>query len=130
MEQVLKDMANNADRKMKVKLPKVLNRAMGHVTSLAFQFSAMNWNSDTAAYQESTHKQGQVFVQATFTAMQAYKPAGIKSRNSEADVNEPAGAPNPCSILCEILFDFQLLVLLQILCLSLLIFGSSTNCSL
>ncbi|KIM51398.1 hypothetical protein SCLCIDRAFT_33465 [Scleroderma citrinum Foug A] len=42
VEQVLKDMANNADGKMKVKLPKVLNRAMGRVTSSAFQFSAVN----------------------------------------------------------------------------------------
>ena len=129
VEQVLEDMANNADGKMKVQLPKVLNRATGHVMSLAFQFLAVNWNSDTTAYQESIHKQGQVFVQATFTATQAYKQAGIKSGNSEADVNEPAGAPNPHSILCEILFDFQLLVLLQLLYLSLLVFGSS-NCSL
>ncbi|KIM50201.1 hypothetical protein SCLCIDRAFT_146130, partial [Scleroderma citrinum Foug A] len=56
VEQVLKDMANNTDGKMKVKLLKVLNRAMGHVTSLAFQFLAMNWNSNTTAYQESIHK--------------------------------------------------------------------------
>ena len=118
VEQVLKDMANNTDGKMKVKLLKVLNRAMGHVTSLAFQFLAMNWNSNTTAYQESIHKWGQVFVQATFTALQAYKPAGIKSGNSEADVNEAVGAPNPHSFLCEILFDFQLLVLLQLLYLS------------
>ena len=56
VEQVLKDMANNTDGKMKVKLLKVLNRAMGHATSLAFQFLAMNWNSNTTAYQESIHK--------------------------------------------------------------------------
>ena len=70
VEQVLKDVANNADGKMKVKLLKVLNRAMGCVTSSAFQFLAVNWNSNTAAYQELIHKQGQVFVQAMFTATQ------------------------------------------------------------
>ena len=128
VEQVLEDMANNTDGKMKVKLPKVLNKATGRVTSSAFQFSAVNWNSDTAAYQELIHKRGQAFVQATFTAAQAFKPTGTKSAgNSEADVNEPAGAANPRSFLCEILFDFQLLCLLQLFYLSLLI--GVPNCS-
>ena len=128
VEQVLEDMANNTDGKMKVKLPKVLNKVTGRVTSSAFQFSAINWNSDTTAYQESIHKRGQAFVRATFTAAQAFKASGTKSGNSEADVNEPS-TPNPRSFLCENIFEFQLSCLLLLFYLNLLIFGVS-NCSL
>jgi len=120
-------MANNADGKMKVKLLKVLNKATGRVTSSTFQFSAINWNSNTTAYQESIHKRGQAFVRAMFTAMQAFKATGTKSGNSEADVNEPS-APNPHSFLCENIFEFQLSCLLLLFYLNLLVFGIS-NCS-
>ncbi|KAF8837066.1 hypothetical protein BDN67DRAFT_1014158 [Paxillus ammoniavirescens] len=73
VEQVLADMANSPDGKMKIKLPKVLNKHTGCKTSAPFQFSSANWNSDTAAYQESIRKRGQAFVHSVCTAAQAHK---------------------------------------------------------
>ena len=49
-------MVAGAEKKMKVKLPKVLNKQTGRETSAPFQFSSANWNSDTEAYKESIHK--------------------------------------------------------------------------
>ncbi|KAF8837067.1 hypothetical protein BDN67DRAFT_983500 [Paxillus ammoniavirescens] len=85
VEQVLADMANSPDGKMKIKLPKVLNKHTGCKTSAPFQFSSANWNSDTAAYQESIRKRGQAFVHSVCTAAQAHK--GTKNGTSDTNTD-------------------------------------------
>ncbi|KIK81740.1 hypothetical protein PAXRUDRAFT_155330 [Paxillus rubicundulus Ve08.2h10] len=50
VEQVLADMANSPNRKMKIKLQKVLNKQTRRETLAPFQFLSANWNGDMAAY--------------------------------------------------------------------------------
>ncbi|KAF9227238.1 hypothetical protein BS17DRAFT_454989 [Gyrodon lividus] len=97
VEQVLADMANGPDSKMKIKLPKVLNKLTGHESSAPFQFLATNWNGDTAAYREAIQKRGQAFACSVFAAAQAHK--GTKSgTGSDADASE-SGIVNPRALL-------------------------------
>ncbi|KAF9222236.1 hypothetical protein BS17DRAFT_839272 [Gyrodon lividus] len=105
VEQVLADMANGPDSKMKIKLPKVLNKLTGHESSAPFQFLATNWNGDTAAYREAIQKRGQAFACSVFTAAQAHK--GTKSgTGSDADASE-SGIVNPCALLCKIFIFYS-----------------------
>jgi len=55
-EQVLQDMVTSVDKKMKIKLPKVLDKQTGQKTLAPFRFSSANWNSNMEVYKESVHK--------------------------------------------------------------------------
>ncbi|KIK75807.1 hypothetical protein PAXRUDRAFT_29040 [Paxillus rubicundulus Ve08.2h10] len=105
VEQVLADMANSPDSKMKIKLPKVLNKQTGRETLAPFQFLSANWNGDTAAYRESIQKRGQAFVRSIFAAAQAHKGIKTGTSNANTDTSEP-GTVNPRALLCEIFTSF------------------------
>ncbi|KIJ57930.1 hypothetical protein HYDPIDRAFT_46803, partial [Hydnomerulius pinastri MD-312] len=49
VDEVLASMADNGG-KMRIKLPKVLNKATGKETSGPFMFSVSNWGTQTLAY--------------------------------------------------------------------------------
>ena len=89
---VLADMASNQDGKLKIKLPKVLNKQTGWEISAPFQFSSLNWNGDTKAYRESICKQGSAFASLIFAAVKAVQ-GSIEENDKLADIN-------PHALLC------------------------------
>ena len=90
---------------MKVKLLKVLNKQTGWETSAPFQFSSANWNSDTEAYKESIHKQGEKLTKEIFAAAHAHKHVRNGNGTSAGEGHSSGtDARNPHAILCKILF--------------------------
>ena len=63
--QMILDMAEN-NNKMKMKLLKVLNKAMGQESSTPYQFLSQKWNAGIASYKQSIERRGADFIQAIF----------------------------------------------------------------
>lgn len=109
VEQVLTDMAENPEGKMKFTLPKVLNRATGRETTGPFMFSAANWGGDTASYQESIIKKGAAFISDTVAAVYCMKGQSGNNSSSTGGDAEENGTVNPRAFLCmffSLLFIF------------------------
>lgn len=101
VEQVLADMADNPEGKMKFTLPRVLNRATGRDTSTPYMFSAANWSGDTASYRESITNKGATFVSETIAA--AYCAKAKSSNNSSSTGGDTENvAINPRALLCKL----------------------------
>ncbi|KAG8219265.1 hypothetical protein J3R82DRAFT_106 [Butyriboletus roseoflavus] len=93
------DILSSTDRKSKVKLPRVINKQTGQVTTTPFQFLSANWSGDTAAYRGLVCRRGPDFVQAIFSEAHA-----LKSVKAEPASGAPAGGTgtvNPCFALCK-----------------------------
>lgn len=77
------------DRKLRITLPKVLNKQTGQESSTLFQFSSANWYRDTMAYRKLICKWGGGFVHMIFEATNAAKveQASCEETNEPVDVN-------------------------------------------
>ncbi|KIJ10191.1 hypothetical protein PAXINDRAFT_16761 [Paxillus involutus ATCC 200175] len=95
VEQVLTDMTESSDGKMRVVLPKVLNKATGRETSELYMFSATNWGGNTASYKESILKRGTGFTCDMIVAVQRTKSTNTCSDMSSSAGGTPANSVNP-----------------------------------
>ncbi|KIJ67661.1 hypothetical protein HYDPIDRAFT_165537 [Hydnomerulius pinastri MD-312] len=103
VKQILADMAESPEGKMKVMLPKVLNKATGRETSGPYMFSSTNWGGNTAGYRESIFKRGAGFTRDMIAAAQHMKSAkapGSDVPSSACDTLE--SGVNPRAFLCKI----------------------------
>ncbi|KAI6142999.1 hypothetical protein BKA82DRAFT_4017760 [Pisolithus tinctorius] len=80
-------LAESSDRKMKIKLPKVLNKATRWETSSMFSFSPLHWGDDTMADKEAVLKHGPTWLLSTFGAIHCV-------RNAKASGNTSSEGPN------------------------------------
>ena len=96
VDQVLVGMAGNQDRKIRIMLPKVLNKQTRWKTTAPFQFLSANWHRDTMAYRESLSKRGGTFVRAIFAAATNIHKA---AQGNGEESNGPVGV-NPHTLLC------------------------------
>ena len=85
--QIILDMAENSN-KMKIKLPKVLNKAMGWESSAPYQFSSQQWNVGTASYKQSIERRGADFIQAIFVEVHSLQNQKL---GIDADLSSGAG---------------------------------------
>ncbi|KAG6371004.1 hypothetical protein JVT61DRAFT_10724 [Boletus reticuloceps] len=103
IEQVLVDMIDAPDGKMKVKLPKTLNKATGRETSTPYQFSASNWSVGTANYKLSVERRGPKFVRSVFAEAQSRRNLKIANM-AEGDctaASKNANNADPRALLCN-----------------------------
>ncbi|KAG6374998.1 hypothetical protein JVT61DRAFT_3773 [Boletus reticuloceps] len=103
IEQVLVDMIDAPDGKMKVKLPKTLNKATGQETLTPYQFSASNWSAGTANYKLSVKRRGPEFVRSVFAEAQSRRNLKI-ANTAEGDctaASKNANDADPCALLCN-----------------------------
>ena len=101
-------MLESGDGKMKVKLPKVLNKATGRESTAPYQFSSQNWNSKTMAYKSSVNRRGPEFIQGVFTEAlrrRNQKPGSTDSVGA-TDANGNGGDVDPRALLCIYIFFF------------------------
>ena len=73
--------------KYKFKLPKVLNKQTGKLTSPPFNFSWANWSSESLAYRDAVLKHGAAWLRDLFTTAQnvcQLKSSNISDKASEA----------------------------------------------
>ncbi|KAG6370776.1 hypothetical protein JVT61DRAFT_10978 [Boletus reticuloceps] len=96
VDQVLADMASSQDRKLRIKLPKVLNKQTGQALSAPLQFSSANWHRDTMAYKELICKAGECLCVCHICSCIADKVA----QGSGKEPNGPTDI-NPCSLICK-----------------------------
>ena len=105
VKQVLTEMLESGDGKMKVRLLKVINKATGHESTTLYQFSSQNWNSKTTAYKLSINRRGPKFIQDVFT--EAHRRRNQKPGNTDispSEANGSRGDVDPRSLLC--IFSF------------------------
>ena len=93
------DIPSGTNGKSKVKLPKVVNKQTGWVTTAPFQFSSANWSSDTTAYRGLVCRRGPAFVQAIFSEAHALK--SIKAEPASGALAGETSAINPRFLLCK-----------------------------
>lgn len=96
-------MMESGDGKMKVKLPKVLNKATSRKSTAPYQFSSQNWNSKTTAYRLSVNRRGPEFIQDIFT--EAHRRRNQKPGNTDtispSDASGNGGDVDPRALLCS-----------------------------
>lgn len=108
IDQVLADMAESPDGKMKFILPKVLNPATGRETTAPYMFSAINWARNTTSYREAILRRGTAFGRDTIAA--AYHARAHGSGNNSSSIGGDTVEKNPRAFLCNLfsnrLFSF------------------------
>ncbi|KIJ62071.1 hypothetical protein HYDPIDRAFT_30622 [Hydnomerulius pinastri MD-312] len=102
VEEVLAEMAESPDGKMKIKLPRVLNKATGRESTSVYQFSGVNWGGNTVGYKEAIAKRGRAFVLSTFAAAQHTKSAKTLGSDALHGISDAASeSVNPRALLCR-----------------------------
>ncbi|KAH0830249.1 hypothetical protein J3R83DRAFT_1609 [Lanmaoa asiatica] len=101
VEQVLTEMLESGDERMKMKSPKVFNKAPGRESTAPCQLSSQNWNFKTTAHKMSVDRRGHKFIQDVFTeAHRRSRRRNQKSGSTDTDSpgvmifsDQPLGAP-------------------------------------
>ncbi|KIJ70648.1 hypothetical protein HYDPIDRAFT_164614 [Hydnomerulius pinastri MD-312] len=70
IEEVLATMAGSPNGRMKISLPKMLNKSTGKESSDPYNVLGTNWGGNTQGYKEAILKRGAAWVHATFVATQ------------------------------------------------------------
>lgn len=86
------------DGKMKIRLPKTLNKATGHETTTPYQFSVQKWNSHTNSYKQSIERRGPVFTCQVFAEVQTRR--NQKHRTTDTDDMGTGNNVDPYAYLC------------------------------
>ena len=94
-------MMNTPDGKMKIKLPKTLNKSTRKETSTPYQFSASNWSVGTTSYQLSVKRRGITFICSIFAETQCYWNLKVSNAEGWHTSNDATSGVDPHALLCN-----------------------------
>ena len=103
-------MFESSDGKMKVKLPKVLNKATGRESTARYQFLSQNWNSKTMSYKLSVNRRGPKFIQDVFAEVHRRRnqKTGSTDTVGPSDASGSGGDIDPMHFFVYIFFSASL----------------------